>query len=63
MAETVIGENSVVDYSIIDENTIVGENCKIGESKECGKGITVLARNLRFKDGSEVLGGQIVDKA
>lgn len=63
MAETVIGENSTVEYSIIDENTIIGKNCKIGESKESGKGITVLARNLQFKDGSEVLGGQIVDKA
>ncbi|MBQ6728316.1 MAG: glucose-1-phosphate adenylyltransferase [Clostridia bacterium] len=63
MAETVIGENSTVEYSIIDENTTIGKNCKIGESKESGKGITVLARNLQFKDGSEVLGGQIVDKA
>nr|MBO4517999.1 glucose-1-phosphate adenylyltransferase [Clostridia bacterium] len=63
MAETVIGENSAVDYSIIDENTTVGNNCKIGESKTSGKGITVLARNLRIKDGSEILGGQIVDKA
>ncbi|MBP5466913.1 MAG: glucose-1-phosphate adenylyltransferase, partial [Clostridia bacterium] len=63
MAETVVGENSVVDYSIIDENTTVGKNCKIGESKESGKGITVLARNLQIKDGNDILGGQIVDKA
>ena len=63
MAETVIGENSAVDYSIIDENTNIGKNCKIGEEKTSAKGITVLARNLQIKDGSEILGGQIVDKA
>ena len=62
MADFVIDENAVVEYSIIDENTIIGKGAKAGEDKESGNGITLVARNLRIDDGATVEGGKIIDK-
>ena len=62
MADVVIDENAVVEYTIIDENTIVGKGAKVGADKESGKGITLVARNLRIDDGATVEGGTIIDK-
>jgi len=62
MADVVIDENAVVEYTIIDENTIVGKGAKVGANKDSGKGITLVARNLRIDDGATVDGGTIIDK-
>ena len=61
MGEAVIGENSVVEYAIIDENTTVGANCKIGSGAKGIDGITVLGRNLKVKDGTVIADSKIVD--
>ena len=62
MADTTIGKNAYVEYSIIDENVKVGDGAKIGEPKNLGKGITVLGRNLTVSDKVTVSGGKIIDK-
>ena len=62
MADTIIGENSVIEYSIIDENTVVGCGCKIGETCENDQKITVLGRNITVDDGSVVEIGAMIDK-
>lgn len=61
MAESVIGENSTVEYAIIDENTVVGANCKIGNDKKGVKGITVLGRDLKVKDGTVIAENQMIE--
>ena len=61
MAESVIGENSTVEYAIIDEKTVVGANCKIGNDKKGVKGITVLGRDLKVKDGTVIAENQMIE--
>ncbi len=62
MSDVIIDDGAVVEYSIIDENTIIGKGAKIGDSKESGKGIALLSRNIRIDDGAVVDGGAIIDK-
>ncbi len=62
MSDVIIDEGAIVEYSIIDENTIIGKGAKIGNSKDSGKGIALLGRNIRIDDGAVVEGGKIVDK-
>ena len=57
MSGVVVEENSVIDYSIVDENTAIGKNCKIGDENK----ITVLARGIHVSDDATVKGGNIVD--
>ena len=62
MSDVTIKKGATIEYSIIDERTIIGENAKIGESKESGKGITLLGRDIIVDDGCVVSAGEIVDK-
>ncbi|MBR1868102.1 MAG: glucose-1-phosphate adenylyltransferase [Clostridia bacterium] len=55
-----IGENAVVDYSIIDENVGVGKGAKIGKENSEDK-IAVLGRDINVEDGAVVLAGEMVD--
>lgn len=54
MAETVVGEDSVINYSIIDEQVNIGDKCVIGRDKSEAEGITVIARGVNIKHGSNV---------
>ncbi len=62
MSDVIIDDCAIVEYSIVDENTIIGKGAKIGNSKESGKGIALLGRNIRIDDGATVEGGAIIDK-
>ena len=62
MSDVVIGENSVIEYSIIDENVNLGKNVCVGEEKTTGKGITVLGRNISVADYVCIGGGEMIDK-
>ena len=62
MSDVTIKEGAIVEYSIIDERTVVGKNAKIGQSKESGKGIALLGRDISVYDNCVVNGGEIVDK-
>ncbi len=60
MAGTVVRKGAKVLYSIIDENVTVEEGAEVGESKESGKGIAVLGRNISV--AGKIAGGEIIDK-
>ncbi len=59
-AGTKIGENAVVDYSIIDENVLIGDGAKIGKENSEDK-IAVLGRDIKVEDGAVVIAGEMVD--
>ncbi|MBP5686293.1 MAG: glucose-1-phosphate adenylyltransferase, partial [Clostridia bacterium] len=61
MSGVTVGENSVVDYAIVDENAVIGKNCFIGEENSA-ENISVLGRGINVCDGAKIGGGQIVDK-
>ena len=62
MGDVIVEEDAKIEYSIIDEGTTVGKGAVIGESKENGKGIALLSRNISICDGAIIKGGEIVDK-
>ncbi len=62
MGDVIIEQDAKIEYSIIDEGTIVKKGAIIGESKEKGKGITLLGRNIQISENSIIKGGEIVEK-
>ena len=54
MAETVIGENSLVNYCILDEQVKIGEKCVVGGDKVEAEGITVIARGVTIKKNANI---------
>ncbi len=61
-SESVIGENSTVDYSIVDEKVSVGNDAVIGENNAGELKIAVLGRDISVADGAKVAAGKIVDE-
>ena len=59
MRDTVIGENSRVEYAIIDENVIVGKECVIGEEKREDNDVTVIGAKVKLSDGVQIEPGTI----
>ena len=59
MRDTVIGENSRVEYAIIDENVIVGKECVIGEEKREDNDVTVIGAKVKLLDGVQIEPGTI----
>ncbi len=57
-----IGENTVVEYAVIDENVKIGNNVKIGKPKQDGGAISVIGRDSVVKDGTVVESGAMIDK-
>ena len=55
LSETQIGENAVVEYSIIDEKVTIGAGAQIGKPKEESKGISVIGRSTVIFD-NEIIG-------
>ncbi len=63
MADTVIGKNSCINYSIIDEEVSIGEDCRIGDKKSSSGGITVIAGGINLKDNCSVPSGAMIDNS
>ena len=57
MADTVIGHDSSVFRSIIDENVKIGKHCVVGGSRR----ITLVGGNVDVKDGARVADGEWVE--
>ncbi len=57
-----IGPNSVVEYSIIDENVKIGAKATVGEAKEQNKGIAVVGRGSIIKDNEVVPANANIDQ-
>ena len=57
MGDCIIGEGSVVEYSIIDRDVEIGKNARVGKCKTEAKGITVIGEGTRVEDGAVVADG------
>ena len=62
MANTYIGKDASVDYSILDENITVEGGAKVGESKETAKGIAVIGNGLKVAAGETVEAGAMIQE-
>ncbi len=62
MAESVIGENSQIDYSILDEQVTIGDGCHIGKILSEAEGITVIARGININAGTNIGAGVMIDE-
>ncbi len=62
MAETEIGENSSVNYSILDEQVTVEHDCKIGRNRAEAEGITVIARGVKVSAGADIDSNVMIDE-
>ena len=58
---TTIGENSIVNYSIIDENVTIGKNATIGVNKEFSTGISVIGRDTVIPDDEVIKDSQNIE--
>ena len=55
--ETEIGEDSDVEYAMIDCRVRTGKNCRVGEPAAAGKGIALLGADMVLPDGTVIEGG------
>ena len=62
MDNTVIGENSEVNYSIIDNDTVIGKNCIIGAARKSAGAIAVIGENICVPDGTTVKDGAMISR-
>ncbi len=62
MANTYIGKDATVDYSILDENITVETGAKVGEPKESAKGIAVIGNGLKVAAGTTVEAGAMIQE-
>ncbi len=60
-SNSVICENAVVNYSIIDENVVIENGATIGEAKDENIKIAVIGRNTRILKDDVVLGGANIE--
>ncbi len=58
---TTIGENSIVNYSIIDENVTIGKNVSVGVNKEFSTGISVIGRDTVIPDEEVIKDSQNIE--
>ena len=60
MANTYIGKDVKVNYSILDEEITVGDGATVGESKETAKGIAVIGNGIKIEAGATVEAGAMI---
>ena len=61
-ANTVIGEGSTVNYSIIDEKVTIGNNVVIGIEKSDSAEIAVVGRGVKVYDNAVVAAGANIEE-
>lgn len=62
MAETVVGKESAINYSIIDEQVKIGDKCVIGRNRGEAEGITVIARGVEISSGTNIDSNMMIDE-
>mgnify|MGYP002646093748 FL=1 len=62
MADTHIGKNARVEYSILDENITVGEGAAIGAEKETTAELAVLGNGCSVAAGAKVAPGDMLSE-
>ena len=62
MANTYIGKDASVNFSILDENITVETGAKIGESKDTAKGLAVIGNGCKIAAGTTVAAGEMISE-
>ena len=62
MAETVVGKDSSINYSIVDEQVKIGDKCVIGRNRGEAEGITVIARGVEISSGTNIDSNVMIDE-
>ena len=62
MANTYIGKDATVNYSILDENITVETGAEVGEAKETAKGIAVIGNGCTVKAGKKIEAGAMISE-
>ena len=62
MKNVTIGEGTTINYSIIDSDTEIGAGSVIGRTKSPNEKITVIGAGLKLSPGTDVPGGEMVNK-
>ena len=62
MANTYIGKDASVTFSILDENITVESGAKIGEAKETAKGLAVIGHGCKIEAGATVAAGEMISE-
>ncbi len=62
MAETVVGKDSLINYSIVDEQVKIGDKCVIGRNRGEAEGITVIARGVEISSGTNIDSNVMIDE-
>lgn len=63
LEDVVIGENSCVEYSIIDHGVTVGKNSSIGKPRKKAKGVTVIGAGICVPDGTVIGDNKMISDA
>ena len=61
MSDVVIGEGSIVNYSIIDSDIKLGKKCVVGRERLESSGVTVISGGMSLPDGTVVEDGAMAD--
>ncbi len=62
MANTYIGKDASVNFSILDENITVETGAKIGEAKDTAKGLAVIGHGCKIAAGTTVAAGEMISE-
>ena len=62
MANTYIGKDATVNYSILDENITVETGAEVGEAKETAKGIAVIGNGCTVEAGKKIEAGAMISE-
>ena len=62
MAETVVGKDSLINYSIVDEQVKIGDKCVIGRNRGEAEGITVIARGVEISSSTNIDSNVMIDE-
>ncbi len=62
MGDTVIGDNAVVNYSIIDTCVTIGKGARVGEEKADGVEIAVIGEDVEIAAGEVVPAGAMISE-
>ena len=62
MGDTVIGEDAVVNYSIIDTGVVIGNGATVGEVKADGVEIAVIGEDVEIEAGAKVPAGAMISE-
>ena len=62
ITSVVVGKDSLINYSIVDEQVKIGDKCVIGRNRGEAEGITVIARGVEISSGTNIDSNVMIDE-